>query len=467
MPFDAKSLTLRLTLLFAVTSTIVLIAIGYVFYVSLGTHFLHEDALELHGKIELLENLAGKLQSDEDLKSFPDKLRDALVGHENLFLRLRSPDERFTFASAATAPFLHAHDAPAMTERDVDGMAIDTVEAGGHRYRSTRFQLSTRFPQMPRLDGELVMNVDHHQQFMARVRDSTAVSLLLGAMASVFLGWIAARIGMAPVRAFSVLSSRISAKRLSERIDVNRMPTELAQLGESFNAMLARLEDSFRRLNEFSSDLAHELRTPISALMTQSQVALSRSRSADEYREVIYSAMEEYDRLARMITDMLFLAQADHGLLVPNRESVNLRGEILALYDFYDALVESKGVTLAIVGAGVVRGDRIMIRRALSNLLSNAIRHATLGTAVTTAIESGDDGAVTLTITNEGREIPPEHLPKLFERFYRVDSARERSSDGAGLGLSITKTIVSAHAGTISVSSESGNTRFKIHFSGG
>jgi two-component system heavy metal sensor histidine kinase CusS len=317
---------------------------------------------------------------------------------------------------------------------------------------------------MPRLDGELVMNVDHHQQFMARVRDSTAVSLLLGALASVFLGWIAARIGMAPVRALSVLSSRISAKRLSERIDVNRMPTELAQLGESFNAMLARLEDSFRRLNEFSSDLAHELRTPISALMTQSQVALSRSRSADEYREVIYSAMEEYDRLARMITDMLFLAQADHGLLVPNREPVDLRREILDLYDFYDALVESKGVTLSVVGTGVVRGDRIMIRRALSNLLSNAIRHAAPGTAVTTAIESGDDGVVTLAITNEGEEISSEHLPKLFERFYRVDASRERLSDGAGLGLSITKTIVSAHAGTISVNSGSGITRFKIHF---
>jgi two-component system heavy metal sensor histidine kinase CusS len=467
MPFDTKSLTLRLTLLFAITSTIVLIAIGCVFYFSLGAHFLHEDALELHGKIELLDNLAGKLQSDEDLKSLPDKLRDALVGHENLFLRLRSPDGRFTFASAPTAPLSREGDARAMTEHDVDGMAIDTVEAEGHRYRSTRFQSPTSFPQMPRLDGELVMNVDHHQQFMARVRNSTAVSLLLGALASVFLGWIAARIGMAPVRAFSVLSSRISAKRLSERIDVNRMPTELAQLGESFNAMLARLEDSFRRLNEFSSDLAHELRTPISALMTQSQVALSRSRSADEYREVIYSAMEEYDRLARMISDMLFLAQADHGLLVPNREPVDLRGEILDLHDFYDALVESKGVTLSVVGAGVVRGDRIMIRRALSNLLSNAIRHATPGTDIGTVIGSADDGGVTLAITNAGAEIPPEHLPKLFERFYRVDAARERSSDGAGLGLSITKTIVSAHAGTISVSSGSGNTRFKIHFSEG
>jgi two-component system heavy metal sensor histidine kinase CusS len=134
------------------------------------------------------------------------------------------------------------------------------------------------------------------------------------------------------------------------------------------------------------------------------------------------------------------------------------------LYDFYDALVESKGVTLSVVGVGVVRGDRIMIRRALSNLLSNAVRHATPGTIVTAAIEPANHGGVTLAITNEGEEISPEHLPKLFERFYRVDAARERSSDGAGLGLSITKTIVSAHAGAISVSSGSGITQFKIHF---
>src|SRR4029079_17394427 len=179
-------------------------------------------------------------------------------------------------------------------------------------------------------------------------------------------------------------------RQLHTRVDTDRLPPELRDLGESFNDMLSRLGNSVRRVNDFSSDLAHELRTPISNLITQSQVALSRLRSADDYREVIYSAIEEYERLARMVGDMLFLAKADNGLLIPAQEKVDLRAEVGALFEFYDALVDDQGVKLLVRGNGSVLGDRIMLRRALSNLLSNAIRHTPRGSDVTVSIaESG------------------------------------------------------------------------------
>jgi two-component system heavy metal sensor histidine kinase CusS len=242
------------------------------------------------------------------------------------------------------------------------------------------------------------------------------------------------------------------------------LPRELVDLAAAFNAMLSRLEESFRRLSEFSSDLAHELRTPIASLMTQTHVALSRTRSAEEYREVLYSNSEEYERLARMITDMLFLAKSDHGLIAPRSETVDLATEVKELFEFYDALAEDQGVSLAVEGVGTVAGERLMIRRAVSNLLSNAINHTPRGGCVKVRIERAANGEIRLSMENPGEGIAPEHLPRIFDRFYRIDPSRQRSTDGAGLGLAITKSIVAAHKGTVHAFSEGGLTRFQIVF---
>jgi len=229
--------------------------------------------------------------------------------------------------------------------------------------------------------------------------------------------------------------------------------------------MPARPEDSFRRLSDFSADLAHELRTPISNLMAETQVALSKARSADQYREVLYSNLEEYERLAHMIADMLFLVKADNRLIVPNSEMVDLAAEARKLFGYYETFAEEQGVSLALTGAGVVQGDRLMIRRALSNLLSNAIGHTPRNGAVKVGIEQRKSGETRLVVENPGEDIDPQHLPRLFDRFYRVDPSRQKaSSDGAGLGLAITKSIVDAHEGTIEACSSNGSTCFTITF---
>ncbi|PPC97759.1 MAG: two-component sensor histidine kinase, partial [Methylotenera sp.] len=212
----------------------------------------------------------------------------------------------------------------------------------------------------------------------------------------------------------------------------------------------------------FSSDLAHELRTPISNLMTQTQVALSKERSADEYREVLYSNLEEYERLARMIADMLFLAKADNGLIIPSSEVVDLSTEVRELFGFYEAIADEQGVNLVLAGEGTVKGDKLMLRRALSNLLSNAIRHTTYGGSVKVFINQSKSKEMSIAIENFGETIAKEYLPRLFDRFYRVDPSRQKASDGAGLGLAITKSIIEAHQGKIQVLSLNGSTRFEI-----
>jgi two-component system, OmpR family, heavy metal sensor histidine kinase CusS len=228
--------------------------------------------------------------------------------------------------------------------------------------------------------------------------------------------------------------------------------------------MLARLEDAFRRLSDFSSDLAHELRTPISNLMTQTQVALSQPRDAATYLEVLGSNAEEFERLARTISDMLFLAKADHGLMLPSRENIVIEQEIGLLFDFYEALAAERGIDLELSGSGQLDGDRLMLRRALSNLLSNALRHAPDGSGVAVRIERSASEVV-VTVENQGETIAEAHLPHLFERFYRADGARVyHPAEGAGLGLPIARAIATAHHGSVSVESSEGITRFSLRF---
>jgi two-component system heavy metal sensor histidine kinase CusS len=290
------------------------------------------------------------------------------------------------------------------------------------------------------------------------------LSIAAGMLLTGLLAWIAARRGLEPMRRIAALAQGISASRLGRRLPPEAVPPELSDLATAFNAMLARLEDSFRRLSDFSSDIAHELRTPVGNLVTETEVALSRARSADAYREVLYSNLEEYNRLSRMIGDMLFLAKADNGLIVPQREKVNLAAETQGLFAFYDALAEEKGVCLVLEGAGTIFGDRLMVCRALSNLLSNALRYTLPGNSVKVSIDRLESGETRLAIENPGEEIAPEHLSRLFDRFYRVDASRQKKSDGAGLGLAITKSIVEAHQGTIMASVANGVTRFEIRF---
>jgi two-component system, OmpR family, heavy metal sensor histidine kinase CusS len=461
-----RSLTVRLTLLFAIVSTAVLVLMGYAFYVSLGAHFLHEDAIELRGKVELVRNLFGHVKPDDDLETLRARLDDALVGHHNLHLSIQRADGTVLLAvPSAPSPV----DRPGRRDLAVhasEGLMIGSASVADVEYRVTSFEVTDPFANGRSLRATLAMNVDHHQMFMDRVLGTVLLSVILGALVAGLLGWGAARIGIAPLRAFASVASRISAEHLNDRISVQTVPPELAGLAQSFNAMLARLESSFRRLKDFSSDLAHELRTPVSALMTQAQVALSRSRSAEEYREVIYSAVEEYDRLARMTTDMLFLAKADAGLVVPQSEAFDVRPEVDALFEFYDALAESRQLKLVATGNGTVHGDRSMLRRAVSNLLSNAIRHSAAGDTVDVSIGT-EDGTTTIAVCNRGTPIAAEHLPRLFDRFYMVDAARDRGAEGAGLGLAITKSVIEAQSGTIAVASDSYVTRFEIRLPAG
>ena len=459
----SRSITFRLTLFFSTASTVVLIVIGYWIGAAVETHFEEQDLHEFEGKLALVRHTLSRAHSAEDLDAAARRLDDALVGHHGLSIAVVRPDRSPLFASpdaALLAPLLEKQ-----TGFDASRSSKPMVwSQDGQAYRGVVATAAADIPGAPHFTVALALNIGHHLEFLAAFRKSLWLAIAIGTLLTALLGWIAARRGLAPVRDMARVARGTSASHLKNRLPLDILPAELIELAVAFNEMFARLEDSFRRLSDFSSDLAHELRTPISNLMTQTQVALSKARSADEYREVLYSNLEEYDRLARMIGDMLFLAKADNGLIVPHSEPIDLAEEVRQLFEFYEALSEEQGVRLALVGEAAVQGDRLMLRRALGNLLSNALRHTPRNGTIQVRIDRPLPGKIRLRIENPGETIPPEHLPRLFDRFYRADASRHRSHEGAGLGLAITRSIVEAHGGTIAVASANGLTRFEMAF---
>jgi two-component system heavy metal sensor histidine kinase CusS len=411
--------------------------------------------------MELAGHTLEMLKSQDDLERITQLLHNSLVGHHGLEVIVLSPNHAVIFATPnANFPVdLVAASAARSPYRPI------TWTRGEQTYRGIAAELSTGLPSNISEPSKVIVAVAtdtiHHQAFFRSFLQTLWLFVAGAAALTGLLGWVAARRGLAPLRVMREQAQVVTAQQLSYRLPVESAPVELAELAESLNEMLARLEEAFRRLSDFSSDIAHELRTPVTNLMTQTQVALSRARSADEYRSILESNAEEFEHMGRMISDMLLLAKAENGLVMPNLETVNLAEEVLALFDYYDAVAEEKGLHLTLEGDGEVSVDRLMLRRALSNLLSNAVRHSAVNSTIRVMINTSVD-RVSICIENTGDTIPAEYLDRVFDRFFRVDPSRQRSSEGTGLGLAITKSIVVAHGGTISVASMDKVTAFTI-----
>jgi two-component system heavy metal sensor histidine kinase CusS len=459
---SAFSLTTRISLLFAVAAAAVLLATGAFLSRAVEQHFVETDRHELQGHLELVRRLLERVDSRQAFDHLPQRLDDALVGHHGLAVAVMDARERIWFATSGGGfprALLRAENCadPPASVRCLEG-GLRQWRQAGHDYRGMVAPLRAGNGEM--LKVALALDIHHHELFMTRFHEQLGIAMALAALVTALLGWAATRRGLAPLHRVTELAAGISAEHLSRRLPTAGQPAELQPLIASFNAMLERLETSFQRLSAFSADIAHELRTPVSNLLTQAQVILGRDRSVEAYREALQSSAEEYERLARMIADMLFLAKADNRLLVPRREVVDLTRESRELIEFHGIVAEEKGVHLHLEGEATVMGDRIMLRRALSNLLSNAIRHCAAGGAVAVRLESGVDEVV-VSVENPG-DIAAEHLPRLFDRFYTGDPARRQGGEGAGLGLAIVRSIVAAHGGAITATSQGGLTRFVI-----
>ncbi|QXH37636.1 heavy metal sensor histidine kinase [Pseudomonas muyukensis] len=439
------SLGSRLALLFAACTAAVSLGAGLLFSRASAQHFVELDQQLLSGRLSLMRSLLDGADSQAQLAARLPALLNELSHQSDLALRVRGADGTSWFASRGALPPAPEH----------SGLA--TLHSQGIDYRSLSTPLHDGQPGSAQLT--LFLDITHHQHFLQGMQRLIWLTVGLSALVTALLGAWAARRGLQPLRQMGKVAASVNARSLTTRLPAAEMPEELAELAGTVNAMLQRLDDAFQRLSAFSADIAHELRTPLSNLLTHTQVTLTRPRSLEQYREALHGNLEELQWMAQLVNDMLYLAKADHGLLMPSRQPLDLAAEADALLEYYAPLAEDAEVRLLREGQAHTEGDRHMLRRALSNLLDNALRFTPAGGEIRVSLEPG----LHIVVANTGPAIAPQMLERLFDRFYRADPARqEGSSEHAGLGLAITRSILQAHGGKIRAECEDGWTRFVI-----
>jgi two-component system, OmpR family, heavy metal sensor histidine kinase CusS len=428
------SITLRLSLAFALLATVVFAALGLYFSRAADAHMAELDAHDLFGKLSLIGHIGTQAKTPD---TFAARLGDALIGERGVIVTVdgeKGPLFKWPTPEAGE---------PLATASVALSSAPIRLSLGEAVYRVIAADMETAWGETAHV--VVARDIRHHTDFLEQLQHDFRFAILAAALLTAIVGALIVRRGLHPVRAIAHAAGRISVGQLAERIPEQSVPPELAELVRAFNAMLGRLEESFSRLSDFSADLAHELRTPIHNLRMQTEVSLSKARHVDEYRDLLASNLEEYERLARIIADMLLLAKADHGLLIPQTEPVTLIPLCERLIEYYGLLAEN--VNLQLFGDDItVNGDRLMLERAIGNVLVNAIHHTPAGGTITVKVQDMDAMAE-VSIANTGQPIPVDALHRVFDRFVRLNA----SPEGTGLGLAIARSIILAHGGDIAV----------------
>lgn len=459
------SLTARLAASFFGVLVLALAGTGVYLDRALRAELDAGDEFELGGKLALLRHHLEESPSIESLIGDPHRFLDVVIGHRDLSLALREASGRVL---ASAGPHVTAA---------LDAVGPPRPVPDGSEYRSSivrgpggEWRLASGWGPVgdaAKTPVEIVLarDVSGRREIVARYRTRILLAVVIAAIGAGILGALLARAGLAPVHALARRAGAISANRLDERLPVAGVPGELRELVDAFNHTLQRIEDSFSRLSQFSADLAHDLRTPLGNLLGEAQVALSRPRSPDEYQAVLASNVEELERIHRTIDGMLFLARADNAQASIEPQAFDAGPEIDRVTEYYEGLAVEAGVSLRRTGEVTLDADPALFRRAVANLVSNAIAHTPRGGEATLALRRGPEGSVEVSMSNPGPGIAPTSLPRVFDRFFRVDGSRLDSAKGSGLGLAIVKSIMELHGGRVEVQSTPGGmTTFRLIF---
>jgi len=454
-----RSLAVRMAIAFALTLALILLAASSWVYWGLSARMMQEDSESVLRKLDtvsaLLQTLpvrSDALRQEADLKLPPDAPRD-------LFLRLRTAGGTVLLQTPGFNSALTTADFPMPGARGTPQLHKVHLPHDLH-YLTAMLPLTARTtagaaPEAMRV--EVALNRTAESRILADYRLRLAVVLLAAILIAAVAGYVIAWRGLRPLRHMADAARDIGAQDLHRRLDPRDLPDELQTLALAFNATLQRLEESFGRISQFSADIAHELRTPITNLWGGLEVALGRPREPGQYREALESAVEECARLSQMIQALLFLAQTEHPDTALRLDRLGVAHELRALAEFFDATAAEAGVRLTVQAAPqlTLHADRMLLQRAVANLIGNALAHTPRGGAVTLSAHA-HGGGLRIAVADTGCGIAPEHLPYLFDRFYRADPARSRSRGGLGLGLALVRNIVRLHGGEVSVESHPG-----------
>ena len=450
------------TLAFRLTAWYVVAALALVVVATASLYFLLVSELKkstdlfLADKVNVLRTMLRERPDDWDALREEIELESAARRYQQFYIRLLDNRNVPLLTTPGMAEQLDLSQLNAQTERGSDraqamkgrnGRLFFVMSAGAAVGGSSQTDTI-----------QIAVDASQQEALLARYRQRFWI-ILLGTLAIFpLVGYQIARRGILPVREVATIARHISSSNLHERIQPEGYPSELASLAATFNKMLDGLEESFERISRFSADIAHDLRTPVNNIRGEAEVALARARTVDEYREVLSSCLEEAVRLSDLIGDLLFLARAESPLAHLRRENTNV-GELLAgIREYYEGPAADRGVFLSTTVPSepvIAQLDRTLLQRAVGNLVSNALAHTPPGKSVVLGA-SVEPSAVCIEVSDAGVGIPPDALPRVFDRFFRVDESRTQASGGTGLGLAIVQSIMLLHGGNVEIASKVG-----------
>ncbi|MFT7772800.1 heavy metal sensor histidine kinase [Roseateles sp.] len=421
-PGRAPSLRARLSRQFALQTLVGLsLVCGSVYLVIALTLSSRQDDTLLQKRVAV-QRLLGEGREIHDIPGIKHLLSDFLAGHDDLSLVVRQQSGLAVF------------------EKD---------DASRPRAMGKHLAFDVRLPE--ELGGagraELIYDLRKDDSLLTRLWWTLLTAAIVGTFAVSTTGFLLVHKGLAPLNALARRTSELDASRLDQRLDAAGQPEEVQSLLSQFNALLDRLQVAYLQMEAFNADVAHELNNPLSILIGSCEVALRRPRSAPELHDTLTSNLEELRRVAGIVADMLFLSRAERG--VPARRSLATSMADLALevVDYFEAVLEESDLRVEVLGDAHAAVDAGLVRRAISNLLSNATRYATRGSLVEIRIVRIGTRHVSIGVHNRGGRIASEHLPRLFDRFYRIDPSRSNADRNHGLGLAIVAAIARMHGG--------------------
>jgi len=451
------------TLAFRLTAGYALAGLSLVFLATAGLYLVLRTELErstelfLADKVNVLRSMLRERPNAWDALREEIELESAARRYEQFYIRLldqhgtpllTTPGMEEQLDLKQFANQLQNHPGPSVAMKGSHGQAFRVTSAAAP-VGSSSTQTDTI---------QIAVDVSQQEELLALYRH-WFWAILLGALAIFpLVGHQIARRGIRPVEEMATTARHITSTNLKERILAAGYPLELASLAGTFNEMLDRLEESFERISRFSADIAHDLRTPVNNIRGEAEVALARARSVDEYRDVLGSCLEEAVRLSNLISDLLFLARAESPLTHLHWERVNVNDLLCGVCEYYEASAADAGISLVTSIACepvIAELDRTLVQRAVNNLVSNAVAHTPPGGSVVLGTNT-DDGAVRIEVSDTGVGIPAKDLPRVFDRFFRVDMSRSKASGGTGLGLSIVQSIMVLHGGKVEIASQTG-----------
>ncbi|MGU7841910.1 heavy metal sensor histidine kinase [Burkholderia sp. AW33-5] len=445
-----RSITLRLSAMFGIVSLLVFTLVGCGLFVMMERQLFAELRATIDTRAKVAQMIVSHATTAARGRLMQEKLADLEPPDGSTRYQIDSPDANFRFG------------------HPVDGVPVGKPFGAFQQYALNHSSYDVMTKTVPiagsgeRPDLKLIVasSCERTQRMLRRFVWTLAALIAIATVVTLLLSRAVARFGLAPLERLSQDAAAINATDRRQRLHTDALPTELRDLAASFNGALERIQQTYARLEAFNADVAHELRTPISILIGQTQVALtSRDRSVDRMRQTLQSNLEEFERLRVIINDMLFLSRSDRGERATDLKHVSLADEVRRMLDFLEIPLDEAQLRAELHGDARAAVDPSLFRRAMTNLLINAIQHSAPGATLNVTITPRDT-LVDVSVANPGEPIDPVQRSHVFERFYRLEEARANSKENHGLGLSIVKAVAEMHGGSVFVACSGGVNTF-------